>query len=480
MEELIDIRCLSFRYRGSDDWVLRDLDLSLRKGEYVLVCGASGSGKSTLALVLSGLIPHFVEGEFSGRVAYLGEDTRSLSISDFLTRVGLVFQNPDAQLFNATVFSEMAFGLDSLAIPPEEMERRILDTAGNLGISSLLDRRPEELSGGEKRLAALASILCLDPEVLVLDEPFSNLDSEGADRLSAVLESLKNEGRTLVVVEQRIGQAFDSATRCLLMEDGGILFDGAPSVAAELIKKKGLLPSYPTVARKAPGGAEVVSVRGLQGSRGGREVLRGISLSIREGEILAVIGKNGAGKTTLVRHLNGLALPGRGEVLIEGIPLTKRSAFKLGRAVGISCQNPNDQFFKSKVRDEILAGATDGGKSLERLSELFEITSILNRSPYLLSEGQKKRVALASVMALNPKVLVLDEPTIGQDGRFLTELASLLLRLKESGIGIVVVTHDLMFAEALCDRWVWVEEGLVKEEGTGPIPRHRGSVHVAS
>jgi energy-coupling factor transport system ATP-binding protein len=480
VEELIEIRGLSFRYKGSDEWALRDIDLRLAKGEYVLVCGASGSGKSTLALVLSGLIPHFVEGDFSGHVAYLGEDTRSMSIADFLARVGLVFQNPDAQLFNTTVFSEMAFGLDSLAVPPEEMERRILDTARDLGISNLLDRRPEELSGGEKRLAALASILCLDPEVLVLDEPFSNLDTEGSHRLRAILESLRNAGRTLMVVEQRIGRAFDSSNRCILMEEGRIIFDGIPSEAAELIKKKGLLPSYPTGARRAAGGAEVVSVRGLECSRGGREILKGVSLSIRKGEILAVIGKNGAGKTTLVRHLNGLAHPNGGEVLIEGSPLHRRNSFKLGKAVGVSFQNPNDQFFKSTVRDEILAGATDKGESLERLSEVFEITPILNRSPYLLSEGQKKRVALASVMALNPKVLVLDEPTIGQDGRFLTELASLLLRLRESGIGIVVVTHDLLFAEAVCDRWIWVEGGLIKEEGTGPVPRQGGSPNAAA
>jgi len=471
---VIELKNVSFCYSGSVDFALKDIDIHIGRGEYVLVCGGSGSGKSTLAYLLAGLIPHFIDGELSGSVCYDGAETRSLKMADFLPRVGLVFQNSDAQLFNGSVEAEIAFGLESMGLSPGVVEERIIGAAKKLRIESLLGRSPTHLSGGEKRLVSIASVLALGPKLLVLDEPFSNLDWEGCARLKTILRELNKAGTAVVVVEQRLREIIKDVERSIVMEAGAVLFDGEPDQAKGAMKELRLLPRYrrrdmPGSPRKS---SEVVSVKGLSYSRAGMEILRGVSLEIMEGEVVAVIGKNGAGKTTLIKHLNGLIRPQEGKVRIEGFAASGQSPLKMAGLVGVSFQNPNDQFFKNTVEEEIRVGLRLSGRDrperLHEISILFGLEGLLERSPHLLSEGQKKRTAIASIFAVEPRVLVLDEPTTGQDGRFLEALEDIISRLAESGHTVIVVTHDLEFASAIADRWVMIEHGAVIKEGCGP------------
>ena len=467
---MITLSDIAYRYPGADNgWTLEGINLTIRDGEFVLICGGSGSGKSTLAYLLNGLAPHFFGGELQGSVQVDGWDTRRESVAGLLPKVGLVLQNTDAHLFCSTVEDEIAFGLESLGVPAENIENRIRQIVETLGIQDLLNRPPQALSGGERRLVAIASVLCLDPSHLVLDEPFAHLDWEGIRRVGNVLAGLHQTGKTLVVIEQRVAALLPRASRCIVMEEGKIAFDGPPGKTLSVLHQRHLLPSYPERLRQAPQGVKkVIEIRDLCHDSEGRRVLDSISLEIRQGETVAVVGRNGSGKTTLMRHLNGLRRHSEGTVSVMGSPVRGRSPLEMASLVGISFQNPNDQFFKNRVDEELAAGLKALGLGRERLDEicgLFGLGELLDRSPYRLSEGQKRRVALASVAAMHSEILVIDEPTVGQDGRFLETIAGLVASLRDRGHTIVLVTHDLEFALATAERWIVLQGGRKVGDG---------------
>ncbi len=468
---MIELSHINYRYdETSEGWVLHGIDLLIEKGEYVLLCGASGSGKSTIGYLLNGLIPHFLGGTLQGTVSVLGQDTSGLTVADLLSKVGLVFQNADAQLFNSTVENEIAFGLESLGQSAQEIEMEIERTAAALGIGHLLDRPPTALSGGEKRLVTIASILCLSPPVIVLDEPLAHLDWEGAKRIRTVLRDLHQRGTTVLVAEQRVGALLKDVTRCLVLDQGKLLFDGTVDGARPVLIEQHLVPDYPIkekdTGRKKP---PLLQVKQISHEMDIRPVLHHVSLEVLEGEILAVVGRNGSGKTTLIQHFNGLLHPSKGELLFMGKRIRGRAPPEIAAQIAISFQNPNDQFFKNTVEDELMVGMRrvegDADEWFQELCRRFHLHGLLEASPYRLSEGQKKRVAIASMLVMRPRLLVLDEPTVGQDGRFLEALAGLLLSLRESGLTIVIVTHDLNFAFATADRWVVVYGGEVVGAG---------------
>lgn len=469
---MIQLTDIHYRYPGiSEGWILDGINLSIREREYVLICGASGCGKSTLAYLFNGLIPHFYEGTLSGTVKVNGLDTQGMSVSDFLTEVGLVLQNADAQLFNSTVESEIAYGLESLGMPINEIDQKIKWTAETLHIEDLLNRSPETLSGGEKRLVAIASVLCLNPPVLVLDEPFAHLDWEGARRVRESLMEIHRKGKTVVVIEQHVDAILQDVTRCVIMEQGKIIFDGDPSDTRSTLLDQHLIPRYsPKKDRKRPDMRSVLAARKITFTAGGKKILNNVFLDLRSGEIVAFVGKNGAGKTTLIKHFNGLLRASEGKVIFMDKGILGRDPSQLASRVGVSFQNPNDQFFKNRVEDELMAGPRAIREKaevwIEEISTIFDLHKLLDQSPYRLSEGQKKRVAFASVFSMRPKVIVLDEPTAGQDGRFLESLAGLLFSLAEHGFTIVIVTHDLEFAQAVADRWVVLHRGEVVGDGS--------------
>jgi energy-coupling factor transport system ATP-binding protein len=464
---VIRLADIYYQYPGSENgWLLKDINLSITRGEYVLVYGASGSGKSTLGYLFNGLIPHFFGGSLQGTAWVDGADTRQVPVADFLTKVGLVLQNADAQLFNSTVENEIAFGLESLGLSAGRIERQIERIAHALRLEDLLPRSPATLSGGEKCLVAIASVLCLDPPLLLLDEPFAHLDWEGARRVRQVLREIHRAGKTVVVIEQRIGEFFRDATFCLLMEGGKIKFYGKPADAYPALVEEHVVPHYPSPPPPDDArGPAILTAANLGYRIADRRILKDIAIELRPGEITAIVGRNGAGKTTLIKHFSGLLRPSEGHLAVLGQGIKAQTPRRMAAQVGIAFQNPNDQFFKNRVADELQVALKALGRKpgiwLEEISRLLAIRELMNRSPYRLSEGQKKRVAVASVLALRPRVLVLDEPTAGQDGRFLELLAGILLKLRKEGFSLVIVTHDLEFARAVAQRWIVLHQGRV-------------------
>lgn len=468
---MISLSDVSYRYPGNDQaWDLEGITLTIEDGEFVLVCGASGSGKSTLAYLLNGLIPHFFGGILHGDVRVDGLDTREMSVARLLPHVGMVLQNTDAHLFSSTVENEIAFGLESLGIAQAEILTRTRQIAEMLRIEDLLDRPPLALSGGEKRLVAIGSVLCLNPSHLVLDEPFAHLDWEGIRRVRHVLAALHQMGKSVVVIEHRMSGLLRLASRCLIVEKGKIISDSAPAAGSALLRKIHLIPNYPeNPKRDLQCNSESISLQDLSHEREGRKILKDVSFQIGRGEAVAIVGRNGSGKTTLIRHFNGLRRPSRGRVSVIGSPLQGRGPLEMASLVGISFQNPNDQFFKTSVREELATGLKVSGRGQHELWEicnLFQLRGIVDRSPYRLSEGEKRRVAIATIAAMNSEILVIDEPTVGQDGRFLEALAALVAALRDRGHTVVIVTHDLDFALAVSDRWIVLHEGRKVADGT--------------
>lgn len=503
---MIAVDDLRYRYTSAGSrWVLEDLSLHIEPGEYVLICGASGSGKSTLCRTFNGLIPHFYGGTLAGKVWVAGLDIRVHPVSELFSHVAMIFQNPEAQLFNSTVERELAFGLESLGLPRDEIRRRVAESAEVLEISPLLPRNPRRLSGGEQQLVAIAAALALHPQVIVLDEPYAHLDPANVSRVRGALREINRRGTAIVLTEHRLQNAIDDADRMVVLHQGRIVLDGPPRIilredvtafglnpppvvrvawelglspvplsSEELIAAVDGSTPPPDVLLARPAaptsqGAPVLQLEDVSFAFNREPVLHDVSLELRAGECLAVVGANGAGKTTLIKHFNGLYRPTQGRVVVMGQASRRTNVSQLARHVGLAFQNANSQFFKFRVWDEIVVGAQALGRYeegwLQELVRLFGLEPLLARSPYRLSEGEKKRVAFASALAPHPAILVLDEPTAGQDWNFRRALGDLLSQLRMHGQTIVLVTHDLEFAEQHADRWVLLAAGEVVTTG---------------
>ncbi|MFO8090805.1 MAG: ABC transporter ATP-binding protein [Desulfatiglandaceae bacterium] len=465
---MIQVHNLKYSYPNGEK-VLAGIDLTVSSGEYLLVCGANGSGKSTLAYTFNGLIPHHFGGILEGSVKVSGLDTAFHPPAELFSHAGLVLQNSDAQLFNATVEDELAFGLESLGMAPEEISRRVRKAAAEFEIEHLLSFAPSRLSGGERKLVSIAAVLGAEPPLVILDEPFANLDWAGSENLRRILGRVHQRGTTVVVVEHVLEDLPAELNRCVLIDRGRIKADVSAEAMMPILREARLIPRYPAPLTHGAG-QPLLTLENLKAEREGRVILRGVSFSIRQGENVALVGRNGCGKTTLVKHLNGLLKPSAGKVTYKEHDVTGLGPSRMASLVGISFQNPNDQFFTFSVGEELLAGPRALGKTrnarFEEMLDLFKLKNFWDRSPYRLSEGEKKRVAICSILAMEPEMLVLDEPTAGQDGHFRESLASSLNRLAETGLTTLVVTHDLEFASAVASRWILLEEGVVASDGS--------------
>jgi energy-coupling factor transporter ATP-binding protein EcfA2 len=504
-EPVVEVCGLSYRYPASTSRpVLKGIDLAIEPGESVVIGGASGSGKSTLCRLFNGLIPQFYGGEMEGTVRVGGLDTRQHGVGEILGGVSMVFQNPTVQLFTDSVARELAFGLESLGLPREEIGQRVAESAATVGIGHLWERNPHYLSGGEQQLVAIAAAFALRPKLIVLDEPYASLDPAGVRRVRAALRQIHQGGTAVVVAEHRLQHVVADAGRMVVLDQGEMVLDGPPrEVLAKDLAPYGLqippvvevgraleLPQLPLTVPElvasldggdlppgllpAPplppaGGQTLLQARGVAFSFGSTPVLRDLDLGVARGECLALVGANGSGKTTLVRHFNGLHHPDRGQVTVLGLDTRRTKTSRLARHVGLAFQNANDQFFKLRVRDEIEVGARALGRYdeawVQELVALFQLEPLVGRSPYRLSEGEKKRVGFASALAARPEILVLDEPTTGQDWSFRRALGQLLGDLGKRGQTVVMVTHDLDFAERYACRWALLAEGRIAAEG---------------
>ncbi len=433
---LLSVDGLSFSFYNSDHKALDRIRLEIGAGQFVAITGPSGCGKSTLAMAIGGYIPHVIEGRLEGRVEIGGRQTDATGLAELSTLVGIVQQDPESQLCTLNVDDEVAFGPENLALPADEVRARVERSLALVNASHLQGRDIYELSGGEKQRVAIASILAMQPRVLILDEPTSNLDPTAtAEVLSAIARMRLETGLTIIVIEHKLDRVIPLADRLLIMDRGRIVMDGQPGEVLrqyrEQIKSLGVrLPMEPGAewrcARDAQtstaSAASNVNVDGLRFAYEGREVLHGVSFRAHGGEIVGIIGPNGSGKTTFLSHLLGICRPEHGSVTICGNDTKTSRVSKLARFAGYVFQNPNHQIFERTVRNE--AGFACGNFGIgpavrDRLvlNELqrFGLDGYADRHPLGLSFGEKRRLNICSVLPHQPQVLLLDEPFVGQD-----------------------------------------------------------------
>ena len=479
------------RIAGSEQaGALHDISFELETGQLLLVCGGSGSGKSTLCRALNGLIPHFHAGEMRGSVVVDGLDTRRHTVAQMFGTVGIVLQQPAAQFFCSTVYEEIAYGGESLGLPNAEIERRVHQAAATVGVRELLQRSPHELSSGEQYLVLIAAMLASHPSILVLDEPYANLDPLGVSRVAAALREAKRGGTTVVLSEHRLEHAAEDADRILVLDGGTAAAFGARDEILQLeLERYGVSrPPLVLASRAGAGGNhsagniecsaapaekepkdEIVRLSGVHASIGGRPVLRGVDLSVYHGECLAIVGANGSGKTTTARHLLGLVRPQQGTVRVCGFDAARSRPSLLAAYIGLAFQVPDNQFFRFTVADEIAVGPKAlkrfDGAWIDKLMDLFKLRPLAERSPFTLSGGEKKRTGFAAALASRPQLLVLDEPTAGQDLQYRKTLGEMLAALTHRGQTVVLITHDLPFAEEHAGRWAVMAEGRVIATG---------------
>jgi energy-coupling factor transport system ATP-binding protein len=493
---LLDIEELTFRYRRASEPAIRDVSLTVEPGEVLLVAGPSGCGKSTLIRAINGLIPHSYRGELSGVVRIEGRSTADLKLRDLAQIVGTVLQDPRKQLVASTVRGELAFGPENLGIAPGEIGHRLTAVVAAAGIGHLVDRTTDELSGGESQQIAIAGALMLKPKLVVLDEPLANLDPLAARRLLGLVRSLADGGTAVVIVEHRVEDVLEARPdRVLYLDDGATRYLGPLTgfldiadpervkvpFSVALARATAALPTPET--RPAPlradlqpgqGATPRLEWRDVQAGYDGRSVLHGVTAALGAREIVAVLGPNGSGKTTLFKVAIGLVPTRRGAVLVDGTTTVGRSVSELVGTFGYVFQNPSQMLFERSVRDEVLFGPRNMGRdpaSFEALVDdalgrvgLQDEPGIRERPPLTLSFGQQKRLGLAVALALEPRTLVLDEPSAGQDHRSATAFMTEVARI--AGLeSVYFVTHDADLALTYADRILLLREGRIVADG---------------
>jgi energy-coupling factor transporter ATP-binding protein EcfA2 len=517
---IIEVTGLSFKYSEATDWALRDVTFTAQQREIVLLLGRSGCGKSTLALALSGIVPELVEGTVEGSVTVSGRSTATSRVSELAAQVGMVFQDPEVQLFALTVEDEVAMSLESYGVPRNEMRERVTWAMEVCGLSGMELNAPAKLSGGQKQRVAIAAVLAREPEILVFDEPTGNLDPLGSRSVYETIRRICDDRRrTIVLVEHDLAPVIDLIDRVVVLEEGQVVRQGDPRDVLrdiELLQNCGVkipvgtefglslertvgvrYPRTPITVDEAmqPLGRRVwalsdafshptptvvseqrpviefkeVTHRYDTGHKG----VDGINLVVDPGEFLAICGMNGAGKTTLALHVMGLLQPTAGHVLVGGVDTRNRTVAEMARTVGLIFQNPNHQLFKGSVREEIAFAPRNIGwedDRIERASrevlELVGLTGLEDRDPDSLSIGQKQRVAVASVLVTEPQVLILDEPTTGQDERTLEPFMRLITELNRRGMTVLMITHDMDVAMRYATRLLVMSGGRILLDGT--------------
>jgi energy-coupling factor transporter ATP-binding protein EcfA2 len=449
---LVRVKGLTFSYPDASGPSLANVSLRIEPGEVVALLGPSGSGKSTLLRALAGLVPHFHGGRFEGKVEIDGRDTRRTGPAELAGQVASLFQDPEDQVVFGRVANEVAFGLENIGTPPERIWPRVHAGLAEAGIEHLVERRTETLSAGELQRVCLASVLALDPALLLLDEPTSQLDPDGAEALLDLAVELDS---AVVVSEQRPALPLERCDRVLFLEGGGILLDAprAPAIDWLAANRTGYLPGEAVpLGDSEVEGEELCRLDDVTYSYAEESVLRGVSLTLRRGEVVALTGPNGIGKTTLAKIAAGLLTAEHGSVE------------RRGRACYLS-QEPGRYLVTDRAEDEVaLAVGGDRDRARAALREVG-LAGLERRHPRDLSSGERERLALASVLVADPQILILDEPTRGVDPPRKGELAE-LIRREASRRATLVVTHDLVFAGEVADRGIALDlGGTVPAEG---------------
>ena len=515
---------LGFSYKGTDRRQLSHVNAEIRQGSRIAIMGATGAGKTTLAMVFNGLVPHHHPGDLYGRILINDQATHEVTMSDLVRTVGLVMQDPEAQLTARRALDDAAVGPANLGLPRDEVWSRARKALTKVGLADLEDRDTAQMSGGQQQRLAIAGILAMTPDILVLDEPTSELDPEGTREVYRIIEQQCSEGRTVILIDHDSDKVADWADQLLVLVDGNLEFFGAPmdffsdgqrvrraglrqpakyeivevanqvglteanalpideqfhqvqrALAAECVDDK----SWPTTGERTPmdrmntdtprwhdtGTPDVALAVDAQNLThrypSGVLALNEVNVRVAPGEFVALLGTNGAGKTTFARHLVNLLKPTSGSVLINGEDTAGKKVHELASEVGYVFQNPDHQIFANSVFDEVAFGLRNFGieeKDIqERVHEVLtrvQMEHTSSKHPFTLGRGERQRVAVASVLALRPQILVIDEPTTGQDWQGAVAMLQLVQELNREGNTIIMITHDMLLASQYAKRAV--------------------------
>ena len=511
MTPIIEFKDYTFKYRSQVEPTLYNIDLAVYPGEKVLIVGPSGSGKSTLAHCINGLVPFSFPGESSGTLTVGGQDPSKAGIFGMSKLVGTVLQDTDGQFIGLTVAEDIAFALENDCVEQAEMFSKVDEVAEIVDVKTLLSHAPTELSGGQKQRVSMAGVMIDDVDILLFDEPLANLDpATGKKAIDLIDKISRTTGKTVLIIEHRLEDAlYRDVDRIVVVGDGRIVADRKPDelLCTDILEKEGIRePLYITALKHAgceilqethpqhiesmdlapykekvqawfrkaklpparPGKESALEVLDLDFSYiTGNPVLRNIDFKIGKGEMLSIVGKNGAGKSTLSNLVCGFISPDRGSILLGGTDISSKSIKERGEVIGLVMQNPNQMISKPMIYDEVALGLAVRGVPEEEVKErVYETLKICGLYPFrnwpisALSFGQKKRVTIASILVMNPEVLILDEPTAGQDFRHYTEIMEFLKEINDRlGITIIMITHDMHLMLEYPDRAIVIADG---------------------
>ena len=506
MDKYISFNQFTFQYDAQAEATLKDISFDIAKGEKVLILGPSGSGKSTLAQCLNGIIPNIHKGQAQGQVRIDGQDIFKQSIYDKSQLVSTVLQDPDGQFIGLTVAEDLAFALENDCADQSEMKDKVALWAERLDLTSLLNHRPQDLSGGQKQRVSLAGVLIDESPILLFDEPLANLDPKSGQETIDLIDKIHKEvGATTIIIEHRLEDVlYRPVDRILLVNEGELIFNGSPDelLSSTLLLENGIRePLYVTVLRqlgfdtrsaqnlsqldaldlsdlalpdrvlkdkKDSSSDSILKVEGLSVSYGDNPaIIEDLSFSLKKGERLAIVGKNGAGKSTLAKALCGF-VPSQGKLTYKGQDISQDSIAERSERIGFVLQNPNQMISQTMIFDEVALGLRLRGieetEVEERVHEVLKTCGLYSFRKWpisALSFGQKKRVTIASILVLKPEIIILDEPTAGQDYKTYTDIMNFLDSLQKQGHTIVMITHDMQLMLEYSDRCLVVVEGKI-------------------
>jgi energy-coupling factor transport system ATP-binding protein len=465
---MLEARNVTFSYESGKK-VLDSLDLRVKPGEIVVITGPTGCGKSTLAKCLTGFIPESIPGEFSGSVIVDDTEISELQLAEVAKQVALVQQDPEGQICTLQVSDEVAFGPENYGVNPEEIQSMIESSLTAVGSNHLAHRRTFELSGGEKQRLIIASMIVSQPKYLILDEPTSSLDPTGVLQLRTILEELKNQDKGIVLIEHNLSAVQTIADRVLVVE-GGKIHPFEPKT----IKKDTKSPKSEEL------GNQIISTQNLSFSYGDRRVVKKVNLSAHCGEVIGLMGSNGSGKTTLLGLLGGLLAPETGSIHLTDSSLESMGAKDIARVTATVFQNPNHQIFEKTVWNEqnLVLKSLDliSSDILQRSETLLQnagISEMKDRNPFSLSHGQKRRLNVSSSIVHEPKLLLLDEPFIGQDWEGCEFIIETVSKTVNDGGAAIIVTHDPVFVKEYCSRVIFMKDGRILLDGTPSVVLER-------
>ena len=482
---------LSFRYRDRQGTAIQNISFEAKPGEILLIAGASGCGKTTLVRCINGLIPRSYKGEVTGRVLVFGEEPKSWKLSQISQKIGTVLQDPERQILGTKVLNEVGFGLENLSVPRAEIIQRADEALNFLKIFHLRERETFTLSGGEKQKVALAGVLAMRPSILLLDEPLASLDPASAQDALDTARFLADQGMTILMVEHRVEDVLRiKPERVMFISEGEVRYLGGLAGLSKVVNYREVKLSAGDIVERARADPPPVAIKVLPGVTATAtdealvkfenvafgyesdiEVLHGINLEIKRGDVIAVLGPNGAGKTTFVRHAIGLLKPKSGRVLVNGRDTKEASVAQIASTLGYVFQSPSHMLFAPTVREELAFGPTNMKHPKELIEEeVKEALRIVNLSekeqdpPLALSFGQQKRVSIAAILAMRSRILVMDEPTAGQDYQNYMNFMDSILQLP-SFEAIVFITHDVDLAVIYANRVLIVNGGQLVADG---------------